>query len=651
MIVVCILLQHTECKVAHTLPGGVPKEVKAAMKEMKKEQKVTKRLLSDHTCALRKSLMELLVDVKSEDVGLAKINIMAELALCSWWRDEHYLAEERFGKAIELTGFKKEKQFVNNGLGHLLVAHNASAYMLEGKFESAAVHLRSLRRMMLMDEAKALNEVLHKPPMDQLKPYERELVKSNPGDFLINNTYVGVVYRGWVVAANQQLRFCEANLVGLDEGRLAKRERMGGDSDNPAYMQGLAAEPVMPWRNFQLALNLYERREELLEAARRGKTPRSPQAAELMVRGGLRGGDCPTYPRLCDLLLGYDAAVLVDVSTYVAGLFNAVIQLVPMNGSKTTQQVGTCSNNAGLALAFPLNESEDPEDPIILTTESVELPGIALGSEPVVVDPCSEPNPAITRSGGSSDIVYVLVVEFWHPAVTLFERVAIIEGTQAQARKGRERIKVQEVTSAMIERLKGTQSLWSEGLDLYQHRRPLTPLGPDELVEDEVIEYPRPKSKKKLKRTPDALEDSLEITNLKQLVKKLKGDRKAAMKNASAKEVADIDDALSYAEERLDDAFEAQEKSRLIGDINSKLSSSQSVVQALQMSGDISRLQEMQQQIAQLRAALEVAQRAEAEFREERKQRRRDRKTTKGKLNQKESETDDDDDEEKEVEL
>lgn len=91
-----------------------------------------------------------------------------------------------------------------------------------------------------------------------------------------------MVYRGWVVAANQQLRFCEANLVGLDEGRLvikhlafcsrsenslctaycqAKRERMGGDSDNPAYMQGLAAEPVMPWRNFQLALNLYERRE------------------------------------------------------------------------------------------------------------------------------------------------------------------------------------------------------------------------------------------------------------------------------------------------------------------------------------------------------------------------------------------------------
>lgn len=110
------------------------------------------------------------------------------------------VAEERFGKAIELTGFKKEKQFVNNGssytsnprkfnsslgLGHLLVAHNASAYMLEvsrstgipppslayslwqGKFESAAVHLRSLRRMMLMDEAKALNEVLHKPPVGQ----------------------------------------------------------------------------------------------------------------------------------------------------------------------------------------------------------------------------------------------------------------------------------------------------------------------------------------------------------------------------------------------------------------------------------------------------------------------------------------------------
>lgn len=79
-----------------------------------------------------------------------------------------------------------------------------------------------------------------------------------------------------------------------------------------------------------------------------------------------------------------------------------------------------------------------------------------------MVDPCSEPNPAITRSGGSSDIVYgegemydlvvirgsVLVVEFWHPAVTLFERVAIIEGTQAQARKGRERIKVQEVSVA-----------------------------------------------------------------------------------------------------------------------------------------------------------------------------------------------------------
>lgn len=42
MIVVCILLQHTECKVAHTLPGGVPKEVKAAMKEMKKEVSITR---------------------------------------------------------------------------------------------------------------------------------------------------------------------------------------------------------------------------------------------------------------------------------------------------------------------------------------------------------------------------------------------------------------------------------------------------------------------------------------------------------------------------------------------------------------------------------------------------------------------------------
>ncbi|KAF4712513.1 hypothetical protein FOZ62_011223, partial [Perkinsus olseni] len=205
------------------------------------------------------------------------------------------------------------------------------------------------------------------------------------------------------------------------------------------------------------------------------------------------------------------------------------------------------------------------------------LPGIALSSEPVVVDPCSDPKPAITRSGGSSDVVYVLVVEFWHPAVTLYERVAIIEGSGSGARKGRESIRVQEITNAMMNRLKETESLWPKVFDLYQHRRPLSPLGPDELVEDEVIEYPRLKNKKlKNKGTQDPLEDSLEVTNLKQLVKKLKAERKAAIKTASAKEVANMDDTLDYAEERLDDAIEAQAKSRLISDLEEKLTSSKS---------------------------------------------------------------------------
>ncbi|KAF4670874.1 hypothetical protein FOZ61_007885 [Perkinsus olseni] len=223
LVILFTLVDHSECKVAHSLPGWVPKDVKDALKEMKKEQKATKHLLSDHTCALRKSLIELLEEVPDKDVGLAKINLMAELGLCSWWRDEHYLAAERFQRAIDLTGFKKFKQFIDHGLGHIIEASNASNYMVEGKFESAALHLRALKRLMLRDEAWALDEVLRKPPMDQLKPHERELVKSNPGDFLLNNTYVGVVYRGWTVAAKQQLRFCEANLIGLDEGRLIRR--------------------------------------------------------------------------------------------------------------------------------------------------------------------------------------------------------------------------------------------------------------------------------------------------------------------------------------------------------------------------------------------------------------------------------------------
>ncbi|KAF4675287.1 Cleavage stimulation factor subunit 2 [Perkinsus olseni] len=657
LVILFTLVDHSECKVAHSLPGWVPKDVKDALKEMKKEQKATKHLLSDHTCALRKSLIELLEEVPDKDVGLAKINLMAELGLCSWWRDEHYLAAERFQRAIDLTGFKKFKQFIDHGLGHIIEASNASNYMVEGKFESAALHLRALKRLMLRDEAWALDEVLRKPPMDQLKPHERELVKSNPGDFLLNNTYVGVVYRGWTVAAKQQLRFCEANLIGLDEGRLAKRERMGGETDNTAYLQGVAAEPVMPWRSFQLPINLYERREELLKAARKGKTPRRPKAAELMGRAGIRGGDCPKYSALCDLLLGYETPVLVDASTYVAGMFNSIIQLVPMNGSKTTQEVGSCSNNAGLAMAFPLNDSEDPDDPIMLTTESVDLPGIALSSEPVVVDPCSDPKPAITRSGGSRDVVYVLVVEFWHPAVTLYERVAIIEGSGSGARKGRESIRVQEVTNAMMDRLKETESLWPKVFDLYQHRRSLSPLGPDELVEDEVIEYPRPKNKKSKKRTQDPPEDSLEVTNLKQLVKKLKAERKAAIKTASAKEVANMDDALDYAEERLDDAIEAQTKSRLITDLEEKLTSAKSVEQALHMTGDLSGLQDVEKQIAEFQAALKDAREADAIFREERKQRREARMRKRQQdaagdgENPRSKAGDDDDENEEEVEL
>ncbi|KAF4658601.1 hypothetical protein FOL47_007901 [Perkinsus chesapeaki] len=663
-----LTIQTVEGKVAESLPKWVPKDVKDALKEMKKEQKSTKKLLSDHTCALRKSILTLMDSLVDKDMGVARVNILAELGLCSWWRDEHYLAVDMFQRAVDATGYKTYDKFLEHGLPHLVEALNASTYMVQGKFESAAVHLRTLKRLMLRDEAWALDEVLRRPPMDQLKPHERELVKSNPGDFLLNNTYIGVVYRGWTIAAKEQLRFCEANLVGLDDGRLAKRERMGGEVDNTAYLQGVAAEPVMPWKHFQLALNLYERRQELLEAAQKGKVGKRPKAAELMGRAGIRGSDCQKFAALCDLLLGYEQSVLVDSSTYVAGTFNSIIQIVPMNGSKTTQEVGTCTNNAGSALAFPLNDSEDPEDPIMLTIESVDLPGMALKSEPVVVDGCTDPRPVITRSGGSKDVVYVLVAEFWHPAVTLFERAAIIEGTKAHVRKGYESIRVQEITDGMMERIKATAELWPKAFDLYQNRRELSPLGPDELVEDEVIEFPRPKKVKvksrkrnnnnsgdrlpiaadfslhdscgcwlpfvisitvaspeltslipeipvvsgtvvvvvaaasgRLSRTKlfseDPPVDSLEVTNLKQLVKKLKGDRKAAIKTAGAREVADLNEAVSDAEERLDDAIEAQEKSGRITALEEKIKTANSVRSALQMTGDITRAGEVTKEI------------------------------------------------------
>mmetsp|Transcript_20945 Transcript_20945/g.17488 ORF Transcript_20945/g.17488 Transcript_20945/m.17488 type:complete len:113 (+) Transcript_20945:217-555(+) len=83
---------------------------------MKKEQKSTKKLLSDHTCALRKSLLTLMDEVVEKDVGVARVNILAELGLCSWWRDEHYLAVEMFQKAVDATGYKTYERFLENGL-------------------------------------------------------------------------------------------------------------------------------------------------------------------------------------------------------------------------------------------------------------------------------------------------------------------------------------------------------------------------------------------------------------------------------------------------------------------------------------------------------------------------------------------------------